>query len=955
MLLVVSAAGSDCSCNTSSVWSALAALYESMNGAAWVRRDNWLIKETTVCEWYGFTDCVVLSLRSNGLHGTLPAELYEVTSLVTVRLDSNQIFGSLPPQYSQLTRLSHFNVSNCSLVGSLPPEYGSLSNMTVFHAALNNISGTLPASYAGWRNLQVFDVSQNNITGSLPREYAALTSLIIFCVENNRITGTLPAAYQSWLALAVFSVIRNNIEGTLPPEYGAMQHLVEFTASHNQISGNIPEAYSHWTRLSRFRISNCFLEGSLHPALQSWTSIVSLNLNANRLNGTLPSTYGAWTNVVNVHLYHNELAGTLPHEYASWKNLAYFRLHNNKITGSIPSSYARWTQLIQFEVYENHLEGAFPIEYSSWGSTIISFSVSYNKFLSSIPPSYANWSNLQILAVSYNHLSGPLPSFLGTMRHLQVAGLNDNNFSGRVPSEWTALLSLASCTLHNNPNLIGTFPTRMPYAVVVSVCNTSLCGAVPAMWKLPPPLTTYFVCANLNQETLFSFLSNASAVETFPPSLPSCDAPSLPTPSSIVAPATAAQEPSTASSAVVAATVGLTAALSGAGLPRFGAGALQVAVHARSALIHCSQTDKGPTVEPIGVSVADNPTRVALPGRLSYTGGSVVGNILLFVSLPMAVTAMHKGKAAILRKRVPWNPEMYVVTPFLGVFSGLCVPTAAASVQLLLLSVGSSSDDTPTAAAVGFFGALFVALPVIIITLAVVWTRASIRGCRVPVAPRRNASRQKNSFGGAETLLVRVSILMFRERFWWDFKLVKQRTWIVAVLRPLLDGVCDPYRWVILWDLTVMILQGTLIGFGSMPDASCDSKSTAGWGLLAVCLISFIVAVALRCRQTLLDTCIDVATNLWTAATVLLACLDVDESTSEAMAAAQAVMQVCWSLPFAVRWLVRRCRSASASESPPIDRGALVVNKARGQQLEALRALLDMIASSQHSTGFVVL
>ena len=84
----------------------LAGLYWATDGPNWARSAGWL-SEAPLSEWHGVeTDAsgrvVALSLRLNGLTGSIPAELGQLPELRSLDLDNNALSGSIPPELGDL-------------------------------------------------------------------------------------------------------------------------------------------------------------------------------------------------------------------------------------------------------------------------------------------------------------------------------------------------------------------------------------------------------------------------------------------------------------------------------------------------------------------------------------------------------------------------------------------------------------------------------------------------------------------------------------------------------------------------------------------------------------------------------------------------------------------------------------------------------------------------------------
>jgi hypothetical protein len=78
--------------------------YVQMDGDTWESNKNWL-ETYNFCQWFGVTCSSTarifgLSLRSNGLAGTLPNELHLLSNLFELDLSHNKrVYGTLPAKF----------------------------------------------------------------------------------------------------------------------------------------------------------------------------------------------------------------------------------------------------------------------------------------------------------------------------------------------------------------------------------------------------------------------------------------------------------------------------------------------------------------------------------------------------------------------------------------------------------------------------------------------------------------------------------------------------------------------------------------------------------------------------------------------------------------------------------------------------------------------------------------
>ena len=102
----------------------LIALYNSTNGDNWSDNSGWNGALGTECSWYGVTctgDSVTqLSLISNQLTGSIPAELGNLTNLQRLNLSTNQLTGSIPVELMNMTSLDFLDICDNHLYTSDP-------------------------------------------------------------------------------------------------------------------------------------------------------------------------------------------------------------------------------------------------------------------------------------------------------------------------------------------------------------------------------------------------------------------------------------------------------------------------------------------------------------------------------------------------------------------------------------------------------------------------------------------------------------------------------------------------------------------------------------------------------------------------------------------------------------------------------------------------------------------
>ncbi|XP_076898047.1 putative inactive receptor kinase At4g23740 [Bidens hawaiensis] len=175
------------------------ALLDFMHNLAHSRTLNWDANSSTVCNhWTGVTcsedgsrviglrlpgvgfhghipsntisrlsGLQILSLRSNGITGTIPVDFYNLKNLSLLYLQFNQLSGSLPVDFSVWKNLTIVNLSNNQFNGSIPDSVTRLTHLSALNLANNSLAGQIPD--LGMHGLKILDLSNNNLTGVVPK------------------------------------------------------------------------------------------------------------------------------------------------------------------------------------------------------------------------------------------------------------------------------------------------------------------------------------------------------------------------------------------------------------------------------------------------------------------------------------------------------------------------------------------------------------------------------------------------------------------------------------------------------------------------------------------------------------------------------------------------------------------------------------------------------------------
>jgi len=129
----------------------------------------------------------------------------------------------------------------------------------------------------------------------------------------------------------------------------------------------------------------------------------------------------------------NNLVGTIPVSLYNLPNLGILSLNNNtKLGGSIDTHVGKLTSLSRFEAGHTSLEGSIPPQlFSLTRLTHIVFSKT--SMTGALPEEIHQLnSTLKILRLDDNYFSGPLPTALDVLTSLEKLFLDDNSFTGTI-------------------------------------------------------------------------------------------------------------------------------------------------------------------------------------------------------------------------------------------------------------------------------------------------------------------------------------------------------------------------------------------------------------------------------------------------------------------------------------------------------------------------------------------
>ncbi|WOL20122.1 hypothetical protein Cni_G28924 [Canna indica] len=163
---------------------------------------QWNVSASSPCSWYGVT-CAA----------------GRVTEL---RLPGSSLLGTIPPgSLGNLTALRKLSLRSNGLSGSLPSDFAALAGLQFVYLQHNRLSGQIPAAVFALRQLLHLDLSDNSLVGEISSVFNNITSLKKLSLEHNRLTGEIPDLRLP--SLVHFNVSFNQLNGSIPASLRALQ------------------------------------------------------------------------------------------------------------------------------------------------------------------------------------------------------------------------------------------------------------------------------------------------------------------------------------------------------------------------------------------------------------------------------------------------------------------------------------------------------------------------------------------------------------------------------------------------------------------------------------------------------------------------------------------------------------------------------------------------------------
>ncbi|TYI29350.1 hypothetical protein ES332_A05G310400v1 [Gossypium tomentosum] len=518
---------------------------------------SWGIRDC--CQWKGVgcNQRTKLDLRSSfsdePLRGTINPSLLQLQHLNFLYLSDNDFGSSQFPDFNgSLSRLRYLNIANAGLSRRILNQLGNLSRLDVtsfdwlYHLSFLKYLD-LSSNHVGensWLklvnklplHLENLQLRSCGLHASIPGIFRNMASLQHLYLTDNQLGDGIQGFIGNICTLKTLDPSRNNLTGLfprLPPciessleifnlDWNSLQEL---DISHNRFNGTVTESLGCLSRLKHLLASRNSMGGIISKTLfENLTELLSLDLSLNHLTLNFRSDWVApfrlrhlslsfckvgpyfpkWLQAQN-DLQHLDISGagisdTIPAWLWDTSPYLYFlNLSNNQMSGILSDLLSPNTLFItEMDLSSNMSDGPLPLL-----PYINVLNLVKNRFTGSLDPVCKITSKyLTFLEVSGNLLSGELSECLF---QLLVLNLDNNNFSGEIPTSLGSLFSLKALNLHNN-----SFSGEIPLSL--KDCTYKLTTSIPANFCRLAHMQILDQSQNSISGTIPSCLNNLTAM-----------------------------------------------------------------------------------------------------------------------------------------------------------------------------------------------------------------------------------------------------------------------------------------------------------------------------------------------------------------------------------------------------------------------------------------------------------
>ncbi|XP_004308928.1 PREDICTED: probable LRR receptor-like serine/threonine-protein kinase At3g47570 [Fragaria vesca subsp. vesca] len=448
------------------------------------------------CKWGGITcgrrhqRVTGLNLSDADLNGTISPYIGNLSFLRLISLPRNKFSGIIPQQVGQLFRLRRLDLDTNMLKGGIPVNLTFCPELSVINIAENRLKGYIPSEIGSLTKLVYLDLARNNLTGRVPPSLGNLSSLEQLALGENNLVGTVPEELGQLRNLWRIGISYGNLSGMLPPSLFNMSSMQVFSFTGNKFEGIVPLPPSidrNMPHLHKMFLGKNEFSGQIPASFGNASQLRELDVLSNNFVGQVPTSFRVLSNLQWLSLGENNLGSNSSNDLecitflTNCSNLKLLGLDSNNFGGVLPNSVANFsTNLTQLYLGGNQIVGTIPETLGNLNSLIF-FGLEDNLFTGIIPSSFGKLQNLQILALPANRLSGWIPSSLGNLTKLFELDIFENELEGSIPPTIGYCKNLQIMDISQN-RLSGDIPPEiigLSSLLFLDLSQNSLTGSMP--------------------------------------------------------------------------------------------------------------------------------------------------------------------------------------------------------------------------------------------------------------------------------------------------------------------------------------------------------------------------------------------------------------------------------------------------------------------------------------------
>lgn len=254
----------------------------------------------------------------------------------------------------------------------------------------------------------------------------SLPLLQVLDLSMNRLVGSLPADVGQGTQLVNLYLNNNALGGPILAGIGNSPSLQQLDLGSNNFENVLPISLYKLTYLNFLNIEgNNGISGLIATGISQMTDLEYLSFSNTTLRGDIPSSIGALTKLVDLRIGNTLVGGDIPTGIAALTGLTSLRLGGSRFRQTIPTFLGALRDLRESKKED-------PPVFRSISINILRL-ISFVFFLFTV-----------FLGLDNNGFTGQIPSQLGLLTKLTSLLLQGNELTGKIPSQLGRLTALST-------------------------------------------------------------------------------------------------------------------------------------------------------------------------------------------------------------------------------------------------------------------------------------------------------------------------------------------------------------------------------------------------------------------------------------------------------------------------------------------------------------------------------